>query len=283
VPTRFLSNLHRPTFTKPKDLPPLQGKVHIPCHVDTLLLSCIENIIRCAYAEETKRVRFQTSNGNQRGAHHNNSSSFEVNMARYKDEDGETIQKILKILRKKPIPFLNSELSCSICSEVFVKPVRLQCLHTFCQTCILQHLRNQRDCPLCGVKYKSTYRLDTLLLRCIENLIESAYTQTEKNKRDKLVASRENLEKKLLLLVIDRPYANNEKAITQTGNTKRDKLVASRQDLEKTQLPLVADRPCPFLTRWFQWFPDEGAIDLTWSQSLLCLVLLCLCLLLIIL
>ncbi|XP_065577702.1 E3 ubiquitin-protein ligase rnf8-like [Artemia franciscana] len=95
---------------------------------------------------------------------------------------------------KRHIECLDSELSCSICSE----PVKLTCLHTFCQTCILQWERNQRDCPMCRAKYTTISRSDSLLVCCIENLIESTCTQDEKLKRAELVAARVELEKQLL-------------------------------------------------------------------------------------
>ncbi|KAK2725137.1 E3 ubiquitin-protein ligase rnf8-A-like isoform X2 [Artemia franciscana] len=104
----------------------------------------------------------------------------------------------LEASMKRHIECLDSELSCSICSEVFVKPVKLPCLHTFCQTCILQWERNQRDCPMCRAKYTTVGRADSLLVCCIEKLIESTYTQDEKLKRAELVAARVELEKQLL-------------------------------------------------------------------------------------
>jgi len=142
--------------------------------------------------------------------------SFEVKMPTMKDQEIEILKHKISLLesqfrqdteaklqkletsRKKQIDFLGSELSCSICFEVFVKPVRLPCLHPFCQTCILQNRKNKRVCPLCRAKYTSVGRLDTYLARCIENLIEFSYTRSEKTERAKLVAARENLEKQYL-------------------------------------------------------------------------------------
>ena len=46
---------------------------------------------------------------------------------------------------------VESELTCCICSEVFLEPVSvLPCLHKFCSGCISQWItRNHRNCPLC--------------------------------------------------------------------------------------------------------------------------------------
>lgn len=56
---------------------------------------------------------------------------------------------------------LNNELSCSICSEIFISPVTLPCGHIFCKHCFQQWKKscNQRplDCPNCKEKvYIST-------------------------------------------------------------------------------------------------------------------------------
>ena len=43
-----------------------------------------------------------------------------------------------------------SELTCSICQELFVRPVMLQCSHTFCESCITHPtVLRERRCPLC--------------------------------------------------------------------------------------------------------------------------------------
>ena len=98
-----------------------------------------------------------------------------------------------EILKKKQLDLLFSELSCCICYKVFVRPVRLPCLHTFCQTCVLDFEQIKKECPLCGATYFFR-RNDFLLEDCIKIIIEFAYTQNEKIKRAELVAARENLE-----------------------------------------------------------------------------------------
>ena len=95
--------------------------------------------------------------------------------------------------KKKLLDLLDSELSCSICYEVFVEPVRLPSLHAFCKACILQMEKIKRKCPLCRATYKLRLK-DTLLAGCIQNINESAYNENEMTKRDELVAARKDLE-----------------------------------------------------------------------------------------
>ncbi|XP_048376328.1 zinc-binding protein A33-like isoform X1 [Stegostoma tigrinum] len=52
----------------------------------------------------------------------------------------------------KHIVSLNEDLTCSICQALFVEPVRLQCEHNFCKSCIQKCWGKQRQavsCPQC--------------------------------------------------------------------------------------------------------------------------------------
>jgi len=114
------------------------------------------------------------------------------------DKGVEANLKEPEIIKRVLLKNFESHLSCSICSEVFIKPVKLPCMHTFCKTCIFQWERNKKDCPICRAKYKAVSLEDTPLLNCIEELIGSTYTNDEKKERDELVKSRADLERKLL-------------------------------------------------------------------------------------
>ena len=126
-----------------------------------------------------------------------NRSVEEINSSP-KDKEIEMCEKKDEILKKGQLDLLKSDLSCSICSEVFIKPVRLPCMHTFCKTCILQWEKNKKDCPFCRSKYKKAALEDTILASCIKQLIGSSYTDDEKKQRNELVKSRTDLEKELL-------------------------------------------------------------------------------------
>uniref|UniRef100_A0A8C9R7G3 Zinc-binding protein A33-like n=1 Tax=Scleropages formosus TaxID=113540 RepID=A0A8C9R7G3_SCLFO len=47
--------------------------------------------------------------------------------------------------------FLDEELCCSVCCEIFKDPVVLRCSHSFCRLCLQQFWehRSSRECPLC--------------------------------------------------------------------------------------------------------------------------------------
>lgn len=39
--------------------------------------------------------------------------------------------------------------NCVLCEDVFVRPVRMECQHTYCDGCIRRALTHQESCPLC--------------------------------------------------------------------------------------------------------------------------------------
>lgn len=44
---------------------------------------------------------------------------------------------------------MESELQCSICAELFVSAIVLNCSHTFCKYCITMWKKKKKDCPIC--------------------------------------------------------------------------------------------------------------------------------------
>ena len=83
-----------------------------------------------------------------------------------------------KNAKKSKMDFLNSckdELKCTICIELFITPVTLNCGHMFCQFCINQfelEVKTNKDfnCPNCKIPITSQTRC-----RQIENLITAIY------------------------------------------------------------------------------------------------------------
>ncbi|KAM7283287.1 RING finger protein 141-like [Ixodes scapularis] len=82
---------------------------------------------------------------------------------------------------------MENEMTCIICSELFVDAVMLQCGHTFCAYCI-QNWRKQRDCcPFCQVKISSVTRSFV-----VDNVIEElvCFNPELEKSRKQLVRSR---------------------------------------------------------------------------------------------
>lgn len=47
---------------------------------------------------------------------------------------------------------ITMNLQCSVCNEIFNNPMRLDCGHTFCHTCLSGWLKKSDQCPNCRIK-----------------------------------------------------------------------------------------------------------------------------------
>lgn len=63
------------------------------------------------------------------------------------------------------------DLTCSVCTELFIDAVTLGCSHTFCKFCIEQWRKNGDICPICRTKIKGQF--PTLI---VNNLVEKVNT-----------------------------------------------------------------------------------------------------------
>ena len=94
-----------------------------------------------------------------------------VEEGRAKEEE----QKLKRDNQLKLLKLSNEELKCTICDELFVVPVTLNCGHVFCEFCINQwkdKVKKAKDftCPNCRVEITSQTRSLQL-----ENLISALY------------------------------------------------------------------------------------------------------------
>lgn len=68
-----------------------------------------------------------------------------------------------KILESKNIK--NSEFECSICLNILISPVIINCGHTFCETCIDKWLKDNNVCPLCKNTLANKKKIINLILK----------------------------------------------------------------------------------------------------------------------
>ena len=64
-------------------------------------------------------------------------------------------------------------LKCSICTDIFNKPVETQCRHTFCENCIKKwfETNQQKECPICRQKLiNSNFQTNRLINEIINDL-----------------------------------------------------------------------------------------------------------------
>lgn len=89
---------------------------------------------------------------------------------------------------------MDEQLTCSICSELFVRATTLNCTHTFCHHCICMWNKKRRDCPVCRKSIISMNR-SLVLDNFIESMIENLPTELKERRRE-IIEERKALEKK---------------------------------------------------------------------------------------
>ncbi|CAG9860973.1 unnamed protein product [Phyllotreta striolata] len=61
--------------------------------------------------------------------------------------------RIMQGSRKLPITDLNPYITCKLCDGYFVDASTIiECLHTFCRSCIIKYLQKNKYCPVCDVQ-----------------------------------------------------------------------------------------------------------------------------------
>ncbi|XP_059046303.1 E3 ubiquitin-protein ligase rnf8-A-like isoform X2 [Achroia grisella] len=84
---------------------------------------------------------------------------------------------------------IESELQCSICAELFINAITLNCSHTFCKYCITSWKKKKKDCPICRAPITSECKslvIDSFIDKIVLNL-----TEEMKTKRQDLLKNRE--------------------------------------------------------------------------------------------
>ena len=103
------------------------------------------------------------------------------------------LQKLKRDIQLSVLKKSNDELKCTICDELFLVPVTLNCGHVFCEFCINQwkdKVKKKSDftCPNCRIAITSQSRSLQL-----ENLISALYRDIDESiskDREALIAER---------------------------------------------------------------------------------------------
>ncbi|XP_061703917.1 uncharacterized protein LOC133515395 [Cydia pomonella] len=114
---------------------------------------------------------------------------------------------------------IETELQCSICSELFINAITLGCSHSFCKYCIDKWKKNKRECPICRTVITSECKsivLDSLIERMMQTSEET------KQKRQEILNARAELAAKEATT----SYAGT----TRGGNSDDDSSTASESD-----------------------------------------------------
>jgi pSer/pThr/pTyr-binding forkhead associated (FHA) protein len=89
------------------------------------------------------------------------------------------------------LEIMETELTCSICSELFIKAVTLSCSHTYCKFCIEEWRKNKSSCPICR-KFIATVSPTLVLDNFIDKIISTQSDQV-KETRQNIIKQREEM------------------------------------------------------------------------------------------
>ncbi|CAG9854677.1 unnamed protein product [Phyllotreta striolata] len=84
---------------------------------------------------------------------------------------------------------IEDDLRCPICSEILIKPITLNCSHTFCEYCINKWTSKMQNCPIC--RCEISHRFRTVLLENIISNVVCSLPESQQNRRDGLRLERD--------------------------------------------------------------------------------------------
>jgi len=108
----------------------------------------------------------------------------------------ELTHRIIKQKEKKRVDVteLNPHIACAICSGYLIDPVTVvECLHSFCKSCIVKHVDASKFCPVCDIQIHKTkpllsLRADKALQDIVYKVVPGLY-RTEMQNRIKFYNS----------------------------------------------------------------------------------------------
>ncbi|NWV24324.1 PCGF2 protein, partial [Origma solitaria] len=85
---------------------------------------------------------------------------------------------------------LNPHLMCALCGGYFIDATTIvECLHSFCKTCIVRYLETNKYCPMCDVQVHKTrpllsIRSDKTLQDIVYKLVPGLFKDEMKRRRE---------------------------------------------------------------------------------------------------
>lgn len=85
---------------------------------------------------------------------------------------------------------INPHLTCILCGGYYIDATTIiECLHSFCKTCIVRYLESSKYCPICDVLVHKTrplqhIRQDQILQNLVYKMVPGLFTNEMKRRRD---------------------------------------------------------------------------------------------------
>jgi polycomb group RING finger protein 4 len=92
--------------------------------------------------------------------------------------------------RRVNIQELNPHIVCVLCGGYYIDATTIiECLHSFCKTCIIRYLETSKYCPICDVQVHKTrpllnIRVDHTLQDLVYKLVPGLFTHEMRKRRD---------------------------------------------------------------------------------------------------
>ena len=93
---------------------------------------------------------------------------------------------------------LNPHIVCLLCAGYFVEATTIvECLHTFCKSCIVRYLQSSKFCPTCGILVHETEPLSNIKIdRTMQDIMEKILPNLRAREKKSEEEFMENLRKK---------------------------------------------------------------------------------------
>lgn len=106
-------------------------------------------------------------------------------------QEKESALKIKEDVLSNFAELMETELQCSICSELFVQATSLSCTHSFCAFCLEEWMKRKKNCPVCRTPVTSMARA-IVLDSYIEKMV-SCFSEEMKERREQIIKERKEL------------------------------------------------------------------------------------------
>ncbi|KAK3102322.1 hypothetical protein FSP39_010446 [Pinctada imbricata] len=139
-------------------------------------------------------------------------------------------------------PDLHPHLVCVLCSGYLIDATTIvECLHSFCKTCIVRYLETSKFCPICDVQVHKTkpftnIRLDHTLQDIVYKLVPGLFKEEMKRRRD-FYREHHGEDTDAYLNDINRP----EYYIDEDGEIQRERVIFSEDEEISLALELSTD------------------------------------------
>lgn len=97
---------------------------------------------------------------------------------------------MMQSAKKVPISDINECITCKLCKGYFIDATTIiECLHTFCRSCIVRYLESNKYCPICDVQVHKTkpllnIRYDKTIQDLVYKLVPRLYCNEIKRRKE---------------------------------------------------------------------------------------------------